>query len=69
MERLVPHRTRVIVAGRGAGMVVRVENSRVVPVNGGRATTSIPARVHVVLDDGGRVAVAPGLLTVEDVAA
>jgi hypothetical protein len=65
MERLVPHRSRVIVDGHGAGMVVRVENSRIVPVNGGRATMSVPARVHVVLDHGGRVAVAPGLVSIE----
>ena len=69
MERLVPHRTRVVVEGHGAGMVVRVDNSRMTVVNGGRATVPVPARVHVVLDGGGRVAVAPGLVSIEDAAA
>lgn len=53
---IVPHRTRVVVPGRGAGMVIRVHNAYRRFLGGG-IRIDVPAAVHVVLDDGGRVTV------------
>ena len=67
-DRIMPHRTRVVVDGRGAGMVVRVENAAR-QLRGSGSHVDVPARIHVVLDAGGRAIVSPDRVTVEEEAA
>lgn len=54
---LQPHRSRVVVPGHGAGMVVAVHNARrrLLGAGGRAGRVDDPARVVVKLDDGRRI--------------